>query len=200
MHGRTAKLLSGTAAMLAAVLLWRVAPVAGAGAPAGPAYTQSGDLVMPADYRTWAFLTSNINMGYPSAGAKADASMPTMFGNVFVNPEAYQAFVRTGTWPDKTMMVIENRGSGNTPALTKTARFQTSDIHGYEFHVKDAAHGGWTFYYVKPGSKSGQPFAKNASCYSCHAQNGAVDTTFVQYYPTLLEIAKAKGTYRKTAE
>ncbi|HYU45886.1 MAG TPA: cytochrome P460, partial [Terriglobales bacterium] len=28
----------------------------------------------------------------------------------------------------------------------------------------------------------------------CHEQHGAVDTTFVQFYPTLLEIAKKKGT------
>jgi hypothetical protein len=31
-------------------------------------------------------------------------------------------------------------------------------------------------------------------CYSCHEQHAAVDTTFVQFYPTLLEIAKKKGT------
>jgi hypothetical protein len=31
-------------------------------------------------------------------------------------------------------------------------------------------------------------------CYSCHSQHAAVDTTFVQFYPTLLPIARAKGT------
>jgi hypothetical protein len=31
-------------------------------------------------------------------------------------------------------------------------------------------------------------------CYSCHAEHGAVDTTFVQFYPTLKPIAKQKGT------
>jgi hypothetical protein len=31
-------------------------------------------------------------------------------------------------------------------------------------------------------------------CYSCHEQHGAVDTTFVQFYPTLLPIATQKGT------
>jgi len=31
-------------------------------------------------------------------------------------------------------------------------------------------------------------------CYSCHEQHGAVDTTFVQSYPTLLNIAKRKNT------
>lgn len=33
-----------------------------------------------------------------------------------------------------------------------------------------------------------------ADCYSCHEQHAAVDTTFVQFYPTLLEIAKQKKT------
>jgi hypothetical protein len=34
----------------------------------------------------------------------------------------------------------------------------------------------------------------SADCYSCHAAHAAVDTTFVQFYPTLLPIAKGKGT------
>jgi hypothetical protein len=35
---------------------------------------------------------------------------------------------------------------------------------------------------------------RTAECYSCHAQHAAVDNTFVQFYPTLLPIATAKGT------
>jgi hypothetical protein len=35
---------------------------------------------------------------------------------------------------------------------------------------------------------------QSAACYSCHTDHGAVDTTFVQFYPTLLPIAKAKTT------
>jgi len=34
----------------------------------------------------------------------------------------------------------------------------------------------------------------SAACYTCHAAHGAVETTFVQFYPTLLPIAKNKGT------
>ena len=34
----------------------------------------------------------------------------------------------------------------------------------------------------------------SADCYACHKEHGAVDTTFVQFYPTLLPIAKSKGT------
>jgi len=35
---------------------------------------------------------------------------------------------------------------------------------------------------------------RSASCYSCHSEHGAVDTTFVQFYPTLLPIARSNGT------
>jgi hypothetical protein len=33
-----------------------------------------------------------------------------------------------------------------------------------------------------------------ASCYECHESHAAVDTTFVQFYPTLMALAKTKGT------
>jgi hypothetical protein len=36
---------------------------------------------------------------------------------------------------------------------------------------------------------------RTADCYSCHADHAAVDNTFVQFYPTLLPIATAKGTF-----
>jgi hypothetical protein len=41
---------------------------------------------------------------------------------------------------------------------------------------------------------TGNLLPKEMECYSCHAQHAAVDTTFVQFYPTLLEIAKKKNT------
>jgi len=37
----------------------------------------------------------------------------------------------------------------------------------------------------------------SAECYSCHAQNGAVDNTFVQFYPTLIDVAKKHGTFKE---
>ena len=35
---------------------------------------------------------------------------------------------------------------------------------------------------------------RSAECYSCHAAHAAVDTTFVQFYPTLLPVATKLGT------
>jgi hypothetical protein len=38
------------------------------------------------------------------------------------------------------------------------------------------------------------PIPASAECYSCHRQHAAVDTTFVQFYPTLIDLATKKGT------
>jgi cytochrome P460 len=62
-------------------------------------------------------------------------------------------------------------------------------------HLKDEAHfpGKWAFF-AFDDSKIAKMIPTSADCYSCHAAHAAVDTTFVQFYPTLLPIAKSKGT------
>jgi len=38
--------------------------------------------------------------------------------------------------------------------------------------------------FLPPGMTA---MAKTASCFACHQNNGAADTTFTQFYPTLAE-------------
>lgn len=156
-----------------------------------PVYTSDGNLKFPANYREWVYLTSGVDMSY-SPNASMDHSM---FDNVFVNPEAYKAFLQTGTWPDKTMLVLEARMAGTKGSINKKGHFQTGDVMGLEAHVKDTARfdSGWAFFNSEDGVTA-KLLPKEMECYSCHAQHGAVDTTFVQFYPTLLEIAKKKNT------
>ena len=156
-----------------------------------PVYTTDGDLKFPTQYREWVYLTSGVDMSY-SPNMNMDHSM---FDNVFVNPEAYRAFLQTGTWPDKTMLVLEGRMAGTKGSINKTGHFQTGEIMGREVHLKDEARfpGKWAFFNSDDGV-TGNLLPREMDCYSCHEQHGAVDTTFVQFYPTLLEIAKAKRT------
>jgi len=155
-------------------------------------YSRDDKLVLPKDYRQWIFLSSGIGMTYlPN---HVPGTNPP-FENAFVNPEAYQAFLNTGTWPDKTVLILEVRASDSKVSINRDGRVQTS-LLAIEAHVKDASHGGWTFYNFGNGTQQeGTLLPRNADCYSCHQKSGAVDTTFVQFYPTLSEIAKAKGTY-----
>ena len=157
-----------------------------------PQYTADGRLTFPANYREWIYLTTGMDMDYNPDLQTMDHSM---FDNVFVNPEAYKAFVATGTWPDKTMLVLEGRMAANKGSINKKGHYQTNDIMVRSIHIKDQTHfpGKWAF--VGFGDDNvGKTIPKEAVCYSCHEQHGAVDTTFVQFYPTLLEIAQKKGT------
>jgi hypothetical protein len=79
---------------------------------------------------------------------------------------------------------------------------------GFEAHVKDESRfpGKWAFFgFGDPKTaKTAKMIPTTADCYSCHSSHAAVDTTFVQFYPTLLPIAKSKNTlapaYLKEAE
>jgi Cytochrome P460 len=157
----------------------------------GPNYTASGELKMPERYREWIFLTSGVDMSYSPNAAMAGHSM---FDNVFVNPAAYRTFQETGTWPDKTTLVLEIRGAEGASSINKRGHTQSPEIMGMEVHVKDAKlEGGWGFYEFD-GSVSAKVVKRPASCYECHENHAAVDTTFVQFYPTLIGLAKTKGT------
>lgn len=175
-----------------------LAMAAQGGAPgAGPAYTAEGKLVFPADYRDWAYLTSGYNMAYTEGADNAEGGI---FDNVFVNREAVEGFKRDGVWPDKTVMVLEIRRGQQNGSINKRGRFQTAPV-ATEVHVKDKARfkdtGGWAFFGFQ-GQAPGQLLPATAECYTCHREHGATDTTFVQFYPTLAPVARAKGTFKES--
>jgi hypothetical protein len=154
-----------------------------------PVYTEDGRLVLPEDYREWVYLSSGFDMAYSPM-----AMGHHMFDNVFVEPGAYKAFLATGTWPDKTMLVLEVRGAMDKGSINKSGNYQSTEVMGREVHVKDSAHlQGWAFFGFDTGTTA-KMTPRTAACYSCHADHAAVDNTFVQFYPTLLPIAAAKGT------
>lgn len=162
-----------------------------------PEYTADGALKFPQDYRYWTYITSGLDMSYNAAAQSAMAAGQHMFDNVFVNPSSYKAFMESGTWPDKTQFVLEVREAQGKGSINQHGNFQGTDVMGYDVHVKDSRFaGGWAFFaFAGDGtSKPAQMIDTKAECYICHSQHAAVDTTFVQFYPTLLPIAKAKGT------
>lgn len=178
-----------------------------AGEPAGsatvavvdePRFTAGGELVRPDNYREWVWLSSGLGMSYGPAtqGAAANADPP--FDNVFVTPAAYRSFLQTGRWPDKTMFALEIRASQSKGSINQGGHFQGA-LRAVEVEVKDEQRfpGKWAFFGFPADAKSAKAFPATASCYSCHAQKGAVDNTFVQFYPTLIDVARQKGTFKK---
>jgi hypothetical protein len=165
-----------------------------AAATTTPAYDKDGKMLPPTNYREWIYLTTGMDMSYfPKAAGMEDKSS---FDNVFVNPEAYRSFLATGTWPDKTIMVLEARTAQSKGSINQHGHFQAGGITDLEVHVKDVGRfsGGWAFFSFDSADKSGRLIPPAANCYSCHAAHAAVDSTFVQFYPTLLPVAQKKGT------
>jgi hypothetical protein len=156
-------------------------------------YTSDGQMKLPANYREWVFLSSGLAMTYGPAG-QTNAQGNPRFDNVFASPAAYKSFLKTGTWPDKTILVLEVRDSDSNVSINTGGRVQTG-IAAIEVHVKDSARGGWVFFAFGK-SDTAKLIPATANCYSCHDQHGSVDSTFVQFYPTLIGVAKQKGTLK----
>ena len=173
------------AAAGAAIALTAAAPTPAAGPLA---YAADGKLVAPKDYREWIYLSSGLDMTYGPAGPPPGQHS---FDNVFVDPASYRSFLKTGAWPDKTVMVLEVRNTAQDLSINKAGHVQTG-VRAVEVHVKDEARGGWAFYGVNAAGETNK-FAPTSSCHVCHNASGAVDTTFVQFYPTLIPIAQKAG-------
>jgi len=187
-------MMGRTIALLLSALAFLSPPVfreSGAASNA-PEFTKGDELKLPQGYREWVYLTSGFDMSYNPAMQMGNHHV---FDNVFVHPEAYKAFVDTGTWPDKTILVLEVRGAQGKGSINQSGNFQAADVMGLELHVKDEARfpGKWAFF-AFDGEKTAKAIPASADCYSCHAEHAAVDTTFVQFYPTLLPVAKEKRT------
>lgn len=162
----------------------------------GPRYRNGTNLVRPADYREWTFLGSRLGMTYE---AEQQQQTSPRFTNVFVNPSSYRSFMQTGRWPDRTTFVLEIRGSGGDASINKAGRFQT-DFLALEAEVKDARFpDGWAFFdfgTARSMKEVAEPLAgaQVAGCVECHTKHTAVERTFVQFYPTLMEVARRMGT------
>jgi hypothetical protein len=160
----------------------------------GPTWEAADRLAFPADYREWIFVSSGLGMNYgPNA---PPAGQPQSFTNVYVNPTSYRAFMKTGAWPDRTMFVLEIRHSASEGSINRSGRYQTG-LRAIEANVKDARlPGGWEFFDFGVRTDAVAPLPRSASCYTCHATNTAVEHTFVQFYPSLMEVARRMGTVK----
>jgi hypothetical protein len=195
-------LMTGAVVIFGLVLAC-VLPLAGQApaAAAGPVFSASGQLTRPADYREWVFLSSGLGMTYGPAQPASDR--PPLFDNVFVTRDAYRTFLTSGRWPEQTMFALEIRRADANVSINNGGRTQGA-VAALEVAVKDTRRfpdGGWAYFDFtsRDGAvESAAPLPKSASCYACHAANTAVENTFVQFYPTLFDVAKRFGTVKAT--
>jgi hypothetical protein len=130
---------------------------------------------------------------------------PLRFDNVYVNPSSYRHFLRAGVWPDGTTLVLEIRKSESKGSINRHGHYQTARV-AVEANVKDSRrfpNGGWAFFDLTGSLEGRQRAARRIPspnrCEQCHSANGAVDSTFVQFYPELAAVARKFGTFKAPA-
>jgi hypothetical protein len=189
-------------ALLSLAMAAFVHPRADAQAPADrPVFTADGKLQRPDNYREWIYLTSGLGMTY--GPTQPTSGQPRFFDNVFVTRDAYRGFMQTGKWPEGTMLVLEIRRSAQNASIDNGGQTQAARVT-IEVEVKDSARfpdTGWGFFDFSGTPDLATTAARlplTASCYACHKNNTAVENTFVQFYPTLMEVAQRLGTVKPT--
>src|SRR5262249_6706273 len=188
--------LCGCTLIAAGIAIWTGTPrhtVKAAESVGTPQFAADGKLVRPEGYRKWAYLSSGYGMSYSQT-----ASDHLMFTNVFVTPSSYDYFVQHGTWPDKTMFVLEEYGSASKGSINQHGNYQ-NEFMGLDVEVKDEKRFADKWAYFAFNTTQGLSEVTTPSkndCWNCHDQHAAVEHSFVQFYPELLKIARDKGTIK----
>lgn len=165
----------------------------------GPQYNDKGELKLPADYLTWVFVGANLGLEYREDGAAEPApdKKPEKpignFHNVYINPEAYEVYAKTGTFPEKTMLVLDvyKSEAGAPKSVVSEGRFPGKQM-GIAVAVKNSARPDgsktdWAYYDFSLDQASAKAFPDKA-CYDCHLAHADDDKVWVQFYPTLKRI------------
>jgi len=157
-----------------------------------PVFEANNTLLRPVNYREWVFVGSSRGLSYsqnpPAPNSNAAAEM---YHNVYIKPEAYREFAKTGKFPEGTVLAME-MASADTKREPGLQGSYEKEFVGLEVSVKDSKRfeGGWAYFNFSNGMGStyrdkAQPFPASAGCVSCHKQNAETDNVFTQFYPVL---------------
>jgi hypothetical protein len=150
-------------------------------------FTAGGELLQPTGYRRWIYVGTPLT---PNDMNDGNAPFPE-FHSVYINPEAYGEFEKTGRFPDGTVVVKELVSVGAKKASSGKGYFM-GDFIGLEVSIKDKTRfreepGNWAFFsfgheYPLEERATAQPAA---NCNVCHGGAADDDYVFTQYYPVL---------------
>jgi hypothetical protein len=154
-----------------------------------PTYDAQGNVIRPEGYRKWVFVGTSLGLRYEGEGGSDEG--PGSFHNVYIQPEAYDEFMKTGAFPEKTILAMETYSAGTKePKSGLTGGFFSNQLTGFSAAIKDQSRfpEGWGYVsFARDGSKlqaSAAPFRKS-QCYDCHREHAATDNVFTQFYPVL---------------
>ena len=150
-------------------------------------FTADGELIRPTDYRQWIYTGTPLTPNDMNSGK---AAFPE-FHSVYIEPDAFKQYEKTGDFPDGTVLVKELVSVGTKEATSGNGYF-LGDFTGLEVLMKDKTRfkdepGNWAFFsfgheYPLNAVAKAQP---TANCNDCHGGAADDDYVFTQYYPVL---------------
>lgn len=187
------KRLSAFAALAAAAAIFvamKVAPVQDAHAAESESlqiatFTEDGEMIRPDNLDEWIFVGSSLGMGYSQADFNPDT--PGNFQIVQMEPTAYREFLRTGEFPDGTMLALTFYFAERDVSINQ-AGFIMGGEQMVEIHLKDQEkfpRSGFNFFMFPPETKTAASLPASNDCIECHSRDGAYDAVFTQFYPLM---------------
>lgn len=148
-------------------------------------FDSDGALIRPTGYREWIYIGTPLT---PNDMNNGKAPFPE-FHSVYIDPQSWASYKKTGKYPDGTTLVKELVDVGSKRAPSGKGYFMGEFI-GLEVAMKDSKRfkdepGYWAYFSF--GHK--YPLAEKSmmqpavNCNSCHEASAADDWVFSQYYP-----------------
>ncbi|MGC4048392.1 MAG: cytochrome P460 family protein [Paludibaculum sp.] len=193
-------LLSGIVLIGAGAALFQPKPMVVQAQTSTAVFTPDGKLKIPEGFRRWVFVGAPLT---PNGLNGGQANFPE-FHNVYIQAENIEAYMKTGEFPEGTVIVKELTRLLNS-TFPDGSRFEPSGrgffngaFNGIDLTVKDskrfAKTNGWGFFTF---GHHPLPYDQTAAeapatvCANCHMANVAkTDMTWVQFYPMLLNRAE----------
>ena len=153
-----------------------------------PQFNDDGSMARPAtQYRQWVYVGTPLT---PNELNPPEAPFPE-FHSVYIHPDDFEHYSRTGKWADGTVFIKELVTVGSKQAVSGKGYFM-GEFTGLEVMVRDRERfadepGNWAYFsfgheYPLAETANAMP---TAACNACHAVNAADDFVFTQYYPVL---------------
>jgi Cytochrome P460 len=151
-------------------------------------FTADGKLKQPVGYREWVYIGTPLT---PNELNDGEASFPE-FHEVYIDPESFAHYKKTGKFRDGTILVKELSSVGSKKAPSGNGYFQ-GEFTGLETAIKDSKRfkdepGNWAYFTFGHKYPLKTEVAKSAValCNQCHQDNAAkTDWVFSRYYPGL---------------
>jgi hypothetical protein len=150
-------------------------------------FTPDGKLKRPVGYRQWVYVGTPLTPNDLNGG---EAAFPE-FHAVYIDPESFAHYQKTGEFRDGTVMIKELISVGAKEASSGKGYFM-GEFRGLETSIKDSKRfkdepGSWAYFSFghKYPLKAEATKQNAAACNACHQTSAVKDDVFSQYYPVL---------------